>query len=132
LLESGFLRFYGTADLATGHDTYTNSIVVFGGMEEDNGVSGDEFFSGIVAATELPCTRQGAQTSPLRVSRPAAVSAQRILGRAQVRRPSREIGRYAAKRLRPFDRRRFRTSRPPRVLMRLRKPCSRLRLILRG
>ena len=62
------ISFYGAADLATGHDTYTNSIVFFGGMEEDNGVSGDEFFSGIVAATELPCMRQGAQTSPLRVS----------------------------------------------------------------
>src|SRR5690349_12428985 len=35
-------------------------------------------------------------------------------------------------RLRPFERRRRRTSRPPRVFLRARKPCVRLRLLLWG
>jgi hypothetical protein len=39
---------------------------------------------------------------------------------------------YAASRFRPFCRRRFRTSWPPRVRIRTKKPCVRLRFLLLG
>jgi len=112
----GAVSFDRIPDLPAGHHTYAQAIAIGIIMIKDNRAPAYDLSAAAVTNAELPALLERHQgKSPLSGA-----------GAAGQKTPARKPA-YTARRLRPFLRRRFRTSRPALVRIRDRKPWTRLR-----